>query len=275
MTRRLSASIVAIALCASIPLAAAELKDATVRAFDRYQASAEAQISRDIASPDTFLRVVRGDASAKQRTLDVMRRGEVAIERLRVEENGRRLEIPDGIVHHWVGAVFVPGVKVDDAVALMQDYDRHATVFGPAVARAKTLEHDGDRFRLFLRFYMKKVIAVTVNTESAAQFTRHDAAHVTSTIRSTRIAEVENPNTPSERELPIGQDGGYLWRLNTYWRYLERDGGTYIECESITLTRGIPFGLNWVIGPFITSIPRDTLTATLNAARKSLSGTAS
>jgi hypothetical protein len=251
-------------------LAAAELKDATVRAFERYQRAAEAEIARDIATPDTSLRVLRGDDRARARTMDAMKRGDVAVERLRITENGGNIEIPDGLVHHWVAAVFIPNAKVDAAVAMLQDYDRHATIFAPAVVRSRTLEHDGDRYRLFLRFYMKKVIAVTVNTESDAVFTRHEATRVTSLIRSTRIAEVENPGTANERELPVGRDGGFLWRLNTYWRFIERDGGTFVECESLTLTRGIPFGLNWVIGPFITSIPRDTLTATLNATRKAL-----
>ena len=102
------------------------------------------------------------------------------------------------------------------------------------------LEHDGDRYRLVLRFFFKKIIAVTVNTESIAEFTPRGPDRVSSAIRSTRVTEVENPGTPDERELPVGRDGGYLWRLNTYWRFLERDGGTYIECESLTLTRGIP-----------------------------------
>ena len=70
--------------------------------------------------------------------------------------------------------------------------------------------------------------------------------------------------------MPEGNDGGYLWRLNTYWRFLERDGGTYVQCESITLTRSIPFGLHWLIGPFLTSIPRESLTFVLETTRKAL-----
>src|SRR5688572_10264456 len=130
MIRRHASALVAVwTSCLVAPIAAAELKEATARAFERYQSAAEAQIARDVASPDTSLRVMRGDAAARQRALDMMRRGEVAIERLRIEEAGNRLEIPDGLVHHWVGAVFIPGATVDAAVALLQDYDRHATVF--------------------------------------------------------------------------------------------------------------------------------------------------
>ena len=68
----------------------------------------------------------------------------------------------------------------------------------------------------------------------------------------------------------IGNDGGYLWRLNTYWRLLARDGGLYIHCESVSLSRGIPIGFGWIVGPFVTSIPRESLTFTLETTRKRL-----
>lgn len=174
------------------------------------------------------------------------------------------------MLHHWVGIVFVPSVRVDQAVALLQDYDRHAPVYRPAVVRSRVLERNGDRWQIFLQLFMKKVIAVTVNTESVAEFVRNGADRATSRIRSTRIAEVENAGQADEREKPVGRDGGYLWRLNTYWRFLERGGGTYVECESLTLTRDIPTGFGWLVGPFVTSIPRDTLTFTLETTRRIL-----
>jgi hypothetical protein len=241
-----------------------------VAAFDRYQRAAETAIAADIAIPDRFLRVFAPAPSRRPVIEDQLRRGFVAVERMQVTEGGKRIDIPDGLVHHWVGTVFMLGVHVDTAVALMRDYDRHSQLFRPSVVRSKVLEHDGDRYGVFLRFFFKKVIAVTVNTESIAEFTRGGPDRVSSSIRSTRITEVENPETSKERELPVGLDGGYLWRLNTYWRFLEKDGGTYVECESLTLTRGIPLGFGWLIGPFVTSVPRETLTMTLEATRRVL-----
>jgi hypothetical protein len=61
-----------------------------------------------------------------------------------------------------------------------------------------------------------------------------------------------------------------MWRMNTYWRFLERDGGTYIECEALTLSRNVPTGLGWLIGPIVSSIPREMLTSALQATRRSL-----
>jgi hypothetical protein len=112
---------------------------------------------------------------------------------------------------------------------------------------------------------------VTLNTEHQARFFRPAADRAYSAIHSTRIAEVEQAGTPRETEKPVDTGGGFMWRFNTYWRFLERDGGTYIQCESITLSRDIPYALRWIVGPFVTSIPRESLTGTLEKVRKTLS----
>lgn len=253
---------------------AAELKPATVAAFERYQRAAELAIAGDVSASGPFLRIHLTTPASRQTDLeDRLRRGEVAVERLRATEGGKPIDIPSGMVHHWVGTVFIPGARLNQAVALLQAYDRHSDIYKPSVVRSAVLERDADRFRIFLRMFMKKVIAVTVNTESVAQFEPHGADRVSSSIRSTRIAEVDDAGQPGEREKPVGRDGGYLWRLNTYWRFLERGGGTYVECESLTLTRDIPMGLGWIVGPFVTSIPRETLTFTLETTRRALLAT--
>lgn len=271
---RVKALLLALLLSAGMARArAAELKPETVLAFERYQRAAEAALAADIQVPERFLRILHADPDSTRDAEGQLRRGEVAVARLRVTDRGKRIAIPDGLLHHWMGAVFVPGVRVADAVAMMQDYDRHNEIFRPAIAQARTIEREGDRFRIFLRFFMKRVVTVVVNTESLAEFTRLAPERVVSAIRSTRIQELESPGTPQEREKPIGRDGGYLWRLNSYWRFLERDGGTYIECETLTLTRGIPIGFRWIVGPFVTGLPREFLTSILQTVRKALGAT--
>jgi hypothetical protein len=251
------------------PIAAAELQEKTVAAFDRYVRETERRLD---ARDQPFLWVDGKAPAEKNKALETLRQGGLVIESLETKANGREIDIDDGLVHHWLGVVFIPGKTVSDAVTLLQDYDRHQEIYKPNVARSKTLSRDGDRLKLFLRFYMKKGITVVVNSDHEAVFTRGGDDRASSRIRSTRIVEVENPDTPQERELPVGRDGGYLWRLNSYWRFLERDGGVYVQCESITLTRGIPFGLGWLVGPFVTSIPKETLSFTLETTRKALAG---
>lgn len=248
-----------------LPVAAADLEPRTVAAFDRYVRVAEGQMT-----PDPFLRVDALPEAQRREKLAALRGGELYIERLRTREADKSIEIPGGLIHHWLGAVFVPDARLDQALSLMQDYDRHAEIFRPAIARSKLVSREGDVFRVDLRFYMKKVITVVVNTENEARFSRPGRDRAQSRIYSLRVVEVENPGTPQEHEKPVGHDGGYLWRLYTYWRFLERDNGTYVQCEAISLTRSIPFALGWLIGPFVTSIPRESLEFTLETIRKTL-----
>jgi hypothetical protein len=253
-----------LALAASITLSAAELQTSTVAAFDRYVRATESQLKTE-----PFLRVDRLPTARRTEAVALMRRGDLSIDVAKTLEGGREIDVPGGMIHHWVGTAFVAGATIDQTLMLLQDYDRHERIYAPVVAKSKLQSRDGDRFRFFLRFAMKKVITVVVNSDHEAIFTR-SADRAEGWIHSTRIVEVENSNTPEERERPVGHDGGYLWRLNTYWRLLARDGGLYIQCESISLTRGIPTGFGWIVGPFVTSIPKESLTFTLETTRKQL-----
>ena len=251
---------------AAAPAAGADLQSRTVQAFDRYVRLTEARLSGSGA----FLWIDGLPDARRREALEVVRRKELSIERLETKDNGREIDVPGGMIHHWVGTAFVPSASIDDALALLQDYNAHQRIYAPTVAASKLRSRDGDRFTFFLRFVMKKVITVVINSEHEAIFRRPAADRAEGWIHSTRIAEVENAGQSTEREKPVGQDGGYLWRLNTYWRLLARDGGLYIHCESVTLSRGIPAGFGWLVGPFVTSIPRESLTFTLETTRQQL-----
>lgn len=246
--------------------AGAELQDRTAQAFDRYVRLTEARLSG--AGPFLW---IDGLPDARRRpALEAVRRKELSIERLETKDNGREIDVPGGMIHHWVGTAFVPSSSIDDALALLQNYNAHQRIYAPTVAASKLQSRDGDRFKFFLRFVMKKVITVVVNSEHEGVFRRPSPDRAEGWIHSTRIAEVDNAGEPTEREKPIGNDGGYLWRLNTYWRLLARDGGVFIHCESVSLSRGIPVGFGWLVGPFVTSIPRESLTFTLETTRQQL-----
>ncbi|HKT82003.1 MAG TPA: hypothetical protein VJP86_17360 [Vicinamibacterales bacterium] len=248
----------------------ADLHPATAAAFDAYVAERERQLGESESSETRFLWIDHlpdGDRSAR---LNGLRAGALLIEPLKTTRGGRPIDVPDGMIHHWLGTVFVKGASLDRTLQLLQDYDRHAEIFKPAVSQSRILSQSGGTFLVSLRFYMKKVLTVVVDGEHRAQFTRAAANRAFSRIVSLRLAEVDNAGTAEEREKPVGHDGGYLWRINSYWRFLERDGGTYIQCETITLSRSIPFGIGWMVRPFVTSIPRESLTFTLETARSAL-----
>ncbi len=269
MTQRLKLLLMMSLVAASATTTAAELQPRTVAAFDRYVSATERRIAGEVAGVP-FIHLDGLSAPARQDWLGRLQKGELYIEAIETRDAGREIEVPDGLIHHWVGIVFAPSATVDQAIALLQDYDDAADIYSPRITRSKLITRDGDRFDVYLRFFLEKIITVVLDTEHEAEFFRPSRERGYSRIVSTRIVEVSEPGTAEEQTKPVGQDGGYLWRMNTYWRFLERDGGVYVQCESISLSRGIPLGFGWLVGPFVTSIPRESLTFTMETTREAL-----
>jgi hypothetical protein len=252
-------------------VAKAELKPRTVKAFDRYVEATQARIDGELARPGEFLYIDGLTAERRAEVLEAFRRGEIYIERLRTRDaDGGEIEIPDGLVHHWIAAVFVPGATIAHAIALAQDYDHHQDYYQPEVVGSRLENREGNDFKIYYRLRKHKVITVTLNTQHDVQFFPMDANHWHSRSVSMRIAEVAEAGKPDEYEKPVGNDGGFLWRLDSWWRYEARDGGVVIESESVSLTRDIPTGLGWLIRPFVTSIPRESLRMMLENTRSAL-----
>jgi hypothetical protein len=247
-----------------------ELKPATLEAFTRYIAATEARINREVAHPEGFLYVDELDGTRRPQVFDELKRGGIFMDRLETRDAaGHEIEVPDGLLHHWIGDVFIPGASMREVLAFVQDYNHHQDYY-PEIVRSRLLSHDDDDFKIFYRVRKHKVISVTLDTEHDVRYTRLDDAHWSSRSASTRIAEVVDAGKPEEHEKLVGHDGGFLWRINSYWRFVERDGGVYVECESVSLTRDIPTGLGWLIGPFVTSIPRESLESTLSTTRSAV-----
>ena len=201
-----------------------------------------------------------------------MQQGEVVTARVKTQDASGEIHTPGALIHHWVGTVFIPGASLQQALALLQDYDRHSIYYRPDVSKSKTLGHAGDDFKVYLRMTRKKVITVVLDTEYDVHYKRIDNLRAQSFSYSTRIAEVEHAGESNEAALPPGADHGFMWRLNSYWRFSEADHGVYVQCEAISLTRDIPTGLQWLIGPFIESIPKESLEFTLGATRSAVLG---
>jgi hypothetical protein len=248
----------------------AELKEKTRAAFARYVEATEARNGAELSHGNPFLWVEAQPAAQREALVQQLQEGEVVVERLETREGGERIRVEDGLIHHWLGVVFIPGTTLAQTLALVQDYDRHQDIYGPDVQQSELLEHRGDVFRIYLRLYKKKVITGVLNTEHKVHYRLLDATRATSRSWTTRIAEVEDPGEPSEREKPFGHDRGLLWGLHSWWRFDEKDGGVYVQVESVSLTRAVPPGLGWLIEPFIRSLPRELLLHILRSTRAAL-----
>lgn len=225
-----------------------------VAAYDAYCAQVEARLARQHESGAEFL-ALNGNLAAR------LRKGDLVIEQLTPAD----AENSGALLHHWRASAFAPGAKAQDFLRLMQDVNAYPQHFAPQVLAAKVLSRNGDQMRISMRVRQTHVITVVMDTSYEVSFGRLDAQHGYSSSRSTAISEVESPGTRSERRLSPSEGHGFLWRQNTYWSYDERDGGLYLQVESVSLTRAIPFGLDWVIGPYVKSVPRGSLEFTLRS----------
>jgi hypothetical protein len=238
-----------------------ELQPHTVEAFDRYIRLAGTRLDKQAHSasflwvdglPDRKLKVQRGEAVAGP----AVGTGDV--------------DVPDGSIHDWTGAIFIPGTTLAATLALLQDYDNHKNIYKPEVQDSKLVKRSGNDFQVYLRLLKKQMITVVLNTNHDVRYFPLDATHCYSQSRSTRIAEVDNAGDADEREMQPGEDHGFLWRLNSYWRFEERDGGVYVECEAISLTRSVPVGLGWLVNPIVRTLPRESLENSLGTLRRAL-----
>jgi hypothetical protein len=285
--RQLAATVLA-GLCAlGTPAGALDLETKTIAAFNRYVEITEAQITSELSRREPYLWVEELPTDRRTAAEAELRAGHVVIARLEATAppnagsgdagaQGRHSDpekpvlIPGGMIHHWIGTVFIPGATLSETLALVQDYNHHWEYYHPDVVQSKILGQDGNDFTIDLRLYKKKVITTVLETQHEVHYEFVDATHAWSRSRTTRVQEVEHAGEPGERLEPEGHDRGFLWRMNTYWRFEEKDGGTYVECQSVSLTRDIPTGLGWLIGPYVNSVPRESLTFTLATTRSAI-----
>jgi len=238
--------------------AVAEPSPAAVAAFNNYVVADESRIASQHLSQNGFLAPLASEINTEAR----LRRGEVIIERLTPTSSA---DMSGAMLHHWRGTAFVSGAKAADFERLMKNFNAYPQYFSPQVLQAKLLAQQKDHFQAWMRVRQRHVITVVLDTTYDITFGKLDARHGFSISRSTKIAEIDAPGTNSERVLNATEEHGFLWRLNTYWSYEERDGGLVMQVESVSLTRSIPHGLAWAIGPFVESVPRESLEFTLRS----------
>ena len=246
---------------------AAELKQKTVAAFDKYVSATEARINTELHPGGTFLYVDALPADTMKSAYEQLKKGEILVDKRETTGPGVSAEVPDGMVHHWVGLAFIAGVTLAQVIPIVKDYDHRSELYKPEVTASHLISHQGGDYKFFLRLYEKRFTTVIFNTEYVAHWGQVDSSKMYSHSISTKIAEVKDSDHPDGGEWPVGQGRGYLWRLNTYWRFQEKDGGVYLQCEALSLTRDIPYGLGWLLRPLVTKIPRESLNRALGQTR--------
>lgn len=237
-----------------------QLNPKTLEAFDAYIHSAETEMEQSLHGSDSFL-------WSKQVTdrAQMIDKGRVVAQFWSGEEPAK---VPEGLIHDWIAAAFVPASNIQEIFAVIQDYDNHKNTYKPEVIDSRLISRDGNDFRVYLRLLKKKIITVVLDTDHEVHYCPVDQTRWVCRSYTTRIAEVENAGSREERVLQPDTGYGFLWRLYSYWRFEERNAGVVIECRAISLTRNVPFGLGWAIEPIIEKLPKESLINTLEATRK-------
>jgi hypothetical protein len=244
-----------------------EAPAAATAAFNAYTARLETRLAEQHRSGNGFIATIGSNGQTDAR----LRKGELIIEKI---TPAGEAEMPGALLHDWRGTAFVRGATLADFERLMKNLDAYPQRFSPQVMQARILTKqvggDPSHFTISMRVRQHHVITVVMDTNYDVTYRRLDTLHAYSISRSTRIAEIGSAGAAKERALSGSEEHGFLWRLNTYWGYEERDGGLYMQIESVSLTRSIPAGLGWVIRPFVESVPRESLEFTLHAVCNAL-----
>ena len=246
----------------------ADLKSTTLEAWKRYEREVEAHYAQSESGRAFFVMDAFGQADWRDRA----KRGEIVMfQPGRPTPAGGATEVPEGRIHHWVGAVFIPGTTVESVLALLQrNAGRESEAYADVVA-SRLIDRQGNRARVFMKLKREApFITVMYNTEHDVQYRSISSTRASSRSIATKIAELAGAGTAEEKEKPAGSDSGFLWRLNAYWRYEQLADGVLIECESISLSRDIPLIVRPFVTGAVTKIARESLETTMRTLRKVL-----
>jgi hypothetical protein len=235
---------------------AAHLTPATSEAWEEYVKSANLRMEQRLSPGQNFLWV----DEAPDRLASV-RAGEIVVCPVGPQSPKK---VPFGLIHDWVGAVFVPNVSLNDALQVVRDYGRYKDLYQPSVIDSKLIAtgEEKDRFSMML-LNRSLLLKTAFDADYESRYVHVDDRRVYSVSRTTRLQEIEEYGSPSQRLLQEGEGNGIMWRLLGITRYMERDGGVYIEFEAIGLSRDIPASIRWLVEPTVRRISRNSLSTSL------------
>ena len=249
-------------------LAAAELTAELLQGWAAYVKATEQRIATELRAARGFLVLDFQPENEAAKERRAVLAGEIPIRKMvSYGASGKEMVLSGGIAHHWRGTVFIPGAKVEEIIYRILN-PTAADMEQEDVLKWKVLERGQDSLKIYLKLQRSKFVTVVYNTEHEVKVQRYGKDRASSTSVATRIAELDSPNSSREREKPEGRDNGFLWRMNSYWRYEQVAGGVIVELESVTLSRSVPFIFDLLIHPMIESTARESVERTLTSMRK-------
>jgi hypothetical protein len=239
-----------------------KLEPATAAAFESYVKSVEQELNARWSGREPFLSLNVAPEDAKK-----LLAGDLLI-RPATSPNPR--SIPDGLIHDWVGALYIPDTSMERVLAVLQDFDRHSQIY-PEIVRSRLISRQGDDIIGYWRLERKQQFVPAVfDVRDEAHYKQIGPGRWICRAYANDIREVEDAGSSKETVNPPGEALGLLWRLNAFWSLEVSGNGVLAECRTISLSRSIPGGMGWIIKPFIQNVPRESLASTLQNTRKIL-----
>jgi hypothetical protein len=243
------------------PSSAAELDARTAAAYDQHVTELTQAFARQTGG-EAFLDHHGADDLAR------MRRGEIL---LAAGTGDGITNVPRGLIHHWRAAAFIPNITLERLLMIVQDYSAYADVYDWVIA-SQLVARAGDRYRSFFRVKQSAgVVTGVVDVWMVTDYRRIKADRAIATAKAECVRQVEHAGERDETRLRQGTGSGYIWRANALSKYLERDGGVYVELDTIGLSRGYPALLGWIIEPVARRLGRDSARGSLNRLRAFIS----
>ena len=260
LQRLLTVVILLVALPCAVPAQlVVKLSPKTAAQFEAYAKGVEAQLNARWHSGGSFLAIDSNPAERKR-----VLTGEIVIKQM---HDGGPVAIEDGLIHDWMGAVFIAHATAEHVVSILENFNRHKNIY-PEVTQSKTLRSNGSVVTGHWRLEQGGLVPVKLDVTEEASYEKISAGKWDGRTYARKIHEIDTGLFSRGKEFPVDEGHGYLWRLYGYWGLEEVNDGVLAECRTLSLSRDIPPGLSWAIGPYVEKQPRASLTSTLSNTRK-------
>jgi hypothetical protein len=232
----------------------AELKKETQQAWDAYVQTANSQMVDRTHGPFLWVDEVPDRSHS-------VHDGKILVSPIG-QQNPK--PVPSGLIHDWIGAAFIPDAKLEDVLSAARDYVHYKEFYKPNVIDSKSLGSAGacDKYSILLANH-EIVASTALQGEYEACYHQLDGRRWYSIAYTTRVQEIWHYAQPGAQELPCDQGSGYIWRLYSFARFEERDGGVYVELEAIILSRDIPVAVRWLVNPIVRRVSKNAMTTSL------------
>ncbi len=235
-----------------------KLSPETISEFERYSATVESDLNERWQGKKNLFYIADLKEN-EQRVVD----GEVFIKQM---SHGNPVEIKDGMIHDWLGAVYIPNTTIRRVIDILEDFDEHKHIY-PAISQSRTEQRNGDQIRGYWRLQRKGLVPVILDVEEQVRYSELRPGTWKGQSYARDITEVNTAPFSGGKRFPRGEGHGYLWRLYGYWTLQGLNGGVLGECRTLSLSRDIPQGLAWAVGPYVQKMPEDSLVSTLKETR--------